>query len=135
MPNYDDIINLPHPDPKHHPRMSMNARAAQFAPFAALNGHNAAIQESARLTDRPLELSDQDKAILDDTFRKLLANIASKPSVIVTYFIPDERKEGGRYVTTTGKLNKWDEHQQMIILEDKTHIALRDIVDLRIPQK
>lgn len=135
MPNYDDIINLPHPDPKHHPRMSMYARAAQFAPFAALNGHNAAIQESARLTDRPLELSDQDKAILDNTFRKLLANIASKPSVIVTYFIPDERKEGGRYVTTTGNFHKWDEHQQMIILEDKTHIALRDIVDLRIPQK
>lgn len=135
MPNYDDIINLPHPDPKHRPRMSMYARAAQFAPFAALNGHNAAIQESARLTDRPLELSDQDKAILDNTFRKLLANIASKPSVIVTYFIPDERKEGGRYVTTTGNFHKWDEHQQMIILEDKTHIALRDIVDLRIPQK
>lgn len=135
MPNYDDIINLPHPEPKNHPRMSLYARAAQFAPFAALNGHNAAIQESARLTDRPLELSDQDKAILDDTFRKLLANIASKPSVIVTYFIPDERKEGGRYVTTTGNFHKWDEHQQMIILEDKTHIALRDIVDLRIPQK
>lgn len=135
MPNYDDIINLPHPDPKHHPRMSMYARAAQFAPFAALNGHNAAIQESARLTDSPLELSEQDKAILDNTFHRLLADLANKPSVIITYFIPDERKEGGRYVTTTGNFHKWDEHQQMIILEDKTHIALRDIVDLRIPQK
>lgn len=131
---YGDIINLPHHVSKEHHPMSMNARAAQFAPFAALNGHSAAIAETARITDQPLVLSEQDKAILNDTLHRLLAVIASKPRVVVTYFIPDAHKEGGRYVTHDGMLSKWDEHQQVIILEDHTRIALRNIASLIIPK-
>jgi len=45
---YDDIINLPHPEPKTRPRMSLQARAAQFAPFQALSGHAEMIKEAER---------------------------------------------------------------------------------------
>lgn len=69
---YDDIISLPHPTSSRHPRMPISDRAAQFSPFAALAGHSAALAETARLTDRQIELSDDDKAVLDQKQRILL---------------------------------------------------------------
>lgn len=62
MSNYDDIISLPHPEPKHHKRMSLYQRAAQFAPFAALTGYEDAIrkaqqemEEKVRRNDTPVD--------------------------------------------------------------------------------
>lgn len=62
---YDNIINLPHPTSKRHPRMSLHDRAAQFSPFAALSGHAAALAETTRLTDRKIELDEDTRAELD----------------------------------------------------------------------
>ena len=98
---YDDIIDLPHHVSERHPQMSMYNRAAQFAPFAALTGHNAAITEAARLTEAEQELSESDAEVLN---RKLayLQSLDEKPSISVTYFVPDDKKEGGSYHTATG---------------------------------
>ena len=56
MENYDDIIHLPHHVSKKHPKLSMQQRAAQFAPFAALTGYEDAINETVRLTESEMEL-------------------------------------------------------------------------------
>ncbi len=95
---YDDIINLPHHVSERHPQMSMYNRAAQFAPFAALTGHDSAITEAARLTEAEEELSESDAEVLN---RKLayLQSLDEKPTISVTYFVPDDKKEGGSYHT------------------------------------
>ena len=117
---YDDIIHLPHPTSKKHPRMSIRDRAAIFSPFAALSGHGAAIAETARLTDRRMEL-DQRQAVL-------LEHIEEQPEVSVTWFRPDERKDGGAYATVTGRLKKIDEVGRILILLNGTSVPLDDVV-------
>ena len=106
---YDDIINLPHPTSTKHPRMPMSDRAAIFSPFAALTGHAAAIQETARLTDQRMELDEDTRAIMDLKQQILADRIAERPEVSVVWFRPDEKKDGGKYVTTVGQLKKVDD--------------------------
>ena len=127
---YDDIIHLSHPTSKNRPRMSSHDRAAQFSPFAALSGHAAAIAETARLTDRKLELDEDTKAELDRRQAILLEHISERPEITVTWFRPDERKEGGAYITTTGRLKKLDEADRILILTDDTRIPLEAVVSL-----
>lgn len=127
---YGDIIHLPHPTSKNRPRMSIHDRAAQFSPFAALSGHAAAIAETARLTDRKLELDEDTRAELDRRQAILLEHISERPEVTVTWFRPDERKEGGAYITTTGRLKKLDEAERILILTDDTRIPLEAVVSL-----
>lgn len=127
---YDDIISLPHPTSSRHPRMPISDRAAQFSPFAALAGHSAALAETARLTDRQIELSDDDKAVLDQKQRILLEHIKECPEITVTWFRPDEKKDGGQYITTTGRLRRIDEFNQVLILVDDIKIPLTHVVDL-----
>lgn len=90
--SYDDIINLPHPVSKNHPQMPLRDRAAQFAPFAALTGHDAAIKETARLTDERLELSEEAIAQLNEKINIIRNNIGIEQKVSITYFIPDAKK-------------------------------------------
>ena len=127
---YDDIIDLPHPTPRRHPRMPIRERAAIFSPFAALSGHGAAIAETARLTERRMELDEDTKAELDRRQAVLLAHIGEQPEVTVTWFQPDERKDGGAYVTTTGRLKKLRELERLLVLADGTEIPLEDVVAL-----
>ena len=127
---YDDIIHLSHPTSKNRPRMSIHDRAAQFSPFAALSGHAAAIAETARLTNRKLELDEDTKAELDRRQAILLEHISERPEITVTWFRPDERKEGGAYITTTGRLKKLDEAERILILTDDTRIPLEAVVSL-----
>ena len=127
---YDDIIHLSHPTSKNRPRMSIHDRAAQFSPFAALSGHAAAIAETAWLTDRKLELDEDTKAELDRRQAILLEHISERPEITVTWFRPDERKEGGAYITTTGRLKKLDEAERILILTDDTRIPLEAVVSL-----
>lgn len=127
---YDDIIHLSHPTSKNRPRMSIHDRAAQFSPFAALSGHAAAIAETARLTGRKLELDEDTKAELDRRQAILLEHISERPEITVTWFRPDERKEGGAYITTTGRLKKLDEAERILILTDDTRIPLEAVVSL-----
>lgn len=127
---YDDILHLPHPTSQRHPRMPIADRAAIFSPFAALTGHAAAIQETARLTDQRLELDEDTKAALDRKQQMLEGCLVEQPEVTVTWFLPDERKAGGSYVTTVGRLKKTDHVERLMILTDGTRIPLDDILDI-----
>ena len=127
---YDDIIGLPHHVSATRPRMSMIDRAAQFSPFQALTGYGAAIQETGRLTDRKIELSEDERIVLDMKQQILLDNIRECPDVSITYFIPDERKAGGSYVTVTGNVKKIDDYQRLLILTDRAQIPRDEIGDI-----
>ncbi len=127
---YDDILHLPHPVSKRHPQMPIENRAAQFAPFAALTGHDAAIKETARLTNRRIELDGDALAALDLKMRILAGMAAENPEVVVTYFQPDEKKEGGAYVITTGAIKKYDEYERVLVLMSGEAIAASDILDI-----
>lgn len=127
---YDDIIHLPHHVSKTRPQMSMMDRAAQFSPFAALTGYDAAIKETGRLTDEKIELGEETKAVLDRKQSYLSDMISVQPEITVTYFLPDERKSGGTYLSVTGKLKRIDEYERMMTLTDGKKIPLDDIMDI-----
>lgn len=127
---YEDIINLPHHVSKTRPQMSMLDRAAQFSPFAALTGYDAAIKETGRLTDEKIELDEDTKAALDMKQAYLIEMIDEQPEITVTYFLPDERKSGGAYVTVTGNLKRFDEYERLLILTDGKKIPMDDIADI-----
>ncbi len=128
---YDDIIRLPHPTSSRHPRMPISDRAAIFSPFAALTGHAAAIQETARLTDQRIELDEDTKAELDRRQAILLEHIGEQPEVTITWFCPDEKKSGGAYVVTVGRLKRVDDTAGALKLTDGMTIPLDEIVDLQ----
>ena len=124
---YDDIINLPHPTSRNHPRMPLEDRAAQFAPFAALTGHEAAIKETARLTDEKEILSDEIISILNDKLNVIAKNLGTEQTVQITYFVPDEKKSGGAYVTHSGIVRKLDLYEHILIMTDGTVIPIGQI--------
>ena len=127
---YDDIINLPHHISKKHPQMTLEARAAQFAPFAALTGYDDEVKETARLTNRRIELDDEAKSILDNKIQIILEQISQRPTVSITYFLPDTKKAGGEYVTITGTIKKIDGYNQVIVLENRIEIPINEIIDI-----
>ena len=128
--NYDDIINLTRHISKKHPRMSLEARSAQFAPFAALTGYEETIKETARQTDKRIEINEELKAILDEKLLLIKTRIKTKPNITVTYFVPDSKKDGGKYVSVTGKVIKIDDYKQKIILENKIEIPISEIIEI-----
>ena len=128
---YDDILHLPHPTSKRHPRMPIVDRAAQFSPFAALTGHKAAIEETARVTDRRIELDEDAKEQLDQMLQLLLERIDEQPEITVTWFSPDKKKAGGQYHTATGKLKRIDTQESRLILTDGNQIPLEDLLEIR----
>ena len=125
--NYDDIINLPHPVSKKHPQMSLYDRAAQFSPFAALTGHEEAIRETARQTEAWVDLDEDRKEELNEKMQEIVEHLNEAPEVTLTYFKEDEKKEGGSYVTVTGRIKKWLEYEQQLVLEDGTVVALEKV--------
>jgi hypothetical protein len=129
--DYFDIINLPHHVSRNHPQMPMEARAAQFAPFAALTGYDAVIHETARLTDKQVELEEYDNDRLNRIFLELMDSLEKHPMVTVSYFKPDEHKAGGAYMTVSGKLKKIDTYEQIMKMEDGTVIPIGSIMDLQ----
>lgn len=129
---YEDIIHLCRPVSKHQ-SMSMIDRAAQFSSFAALVGYDAQIKETARQTEQRIELDESEKYILDFQQNLLMQHIADAPDVTVTYFCPDDRKSGGKYVTVTGKLKKILTCEGIILLQDGTVIHLPDVIGLKSP--
>jgi len=128
--NYDDIINLPHHVSSTRPQMSMLDRAAQFSPFAALTGYDAAIKETGRLTDEKIELDEDTKAALDMKQAYLIEMIDEQPEITIIYFLPDARKAGGAYVTVTGNLKRFDEYERLLILTNGKKIPMDDIADI-----
>ena len=129
--NYEDIINLPHHVSLKHPQMSMEARAAQFAPFAALTGYDDAIKETARLTDKRIEIDDGLKVVLNNKLQIIQENIKNNPEVTFTYFIYDKKKTGGKYITKIGIVKKIDINQQYILLMDKTKIPINEVINIQ----
>lgn len=127
---YDDIINLPHHVSKKHPQMSLYARSAQFAPFAALTGYEDAVKETARETYNRIEIEDELKSILDSKLQIILEQLKNKPEISVTYFIVDSKKDGGEYKTVTGIVKKVDLYNQFVYLADNTEIPINEIIDI-----
>ena len=130
LARYGALISRPHPDPNHHPRASMAQRAAQFSPFAALTGHGAAIRETARLTERRRELSEDEQTALGDKLTMLAEIAPDHPMVSVTYFRADEKKDDGSYVAAADAVKKIDEYERVIILMDGTRIPIGDISEI-----
>ena len=124
---YDDMIYLPNPTPTCKPRMSLHDRAAQFSPFAALTGYEDAVEETARLTDTRLELSEDMKTILNEKMQMIVDNLDSEPIVTITYFVPDKKKSGGAYVDATGVVKEIDEYERCIVMTDKKKIPIEQI--------
>ena len=124
---YDDIINLPHHQSEKHPRMSVEERAAQFSPFAALTGYGAVIAETGRLTEDRIELTDEQKDEIDRKLNELLEN---GEEAAITYFEPDTRKEGGQYVTVTGCISRIDILEGVLLLGGGRRIPIRDILEI-----
>lgn len=130
MHRYDDIIDMPHHVSATRPQMSMIDRAAQFSPFAALTGYDAAIKETGRLTDQRIELTEDSRAVLDRKQQLLMDNLAVHPEVSVTYFVPDGRKPGGAYMTASGRVKRIDNYDRTMIFMDGTKILLDAIIDI-----
>lgn len=128
---YDDIINLPHHVSKKHPQMSLHDRAAQFSPFAALTGHKAAINETARLTDEKQILSEDVIAKLNEQLNLIKENIGTNTIVTITYFVPDDKKSGGAYISNTGVVKKINEYNHTVVLTDKTVIPIEQISEMQ----
>lgn len=127
---YDDIINLPNPTPTCRPRMSALDRAAQFAPFAALTGYEAVVEEAARLTDEKKEISEDMKAVIDAKIQILSELLDEEPVVTITYFSPDTKKTGGAYVTVSGVVTHIDEVERCIAMAEHGNIFVEEIRDI-----
>lgn len=127
---YDDIINLPHPTSKKHPRMSRQNRAAQFSPFAALTGYDAEIREIARQTEKKKQLSEDQWDMLNEKIMELL-KLPHKPvRAVVTYFVPDSKKEGGTYRKKDCYIDKISMEKRVLLLENKEKIFFDEIWDI-----
>lgn len=128
--NYDDIINLPHHVSATRPQMHMSDRAAQFSPFAALTGYDAAIKETGRLTDEKIELDEENLKDLNMRFQMLIDHLKDEPEVTFTYFKPDERKAGGAYIEVTGTVKKVDDFERQIVMRNGMKMPMDDILNI-----
>jgi hypothetical protein len=127
---YNEIMGLPHHVSKTRPQMPMSDRAAQFAPFAALTGYDAAIKETGRLTDERIELDVEALSALDMKYQLLMEALDEAPEVTITYFQPDERKAGGKYVSAVGAVKKIDDFERRITMQDGTRIPMDDVLSI-----
>ena len=127
---YDDIIQLPHPVFGDRKRMSMTERAAQFAPFAALTGYEAIIEETARLTEAETELDESQKLQLDLRLQLLHTQIGTHPEATITWYRPDERKSGGSYQKHSGRLVQIDPHLRVVRYGDGTILPIDQIREI-----
>lgn len=125
---YDDMLHLPHHVSEKHPQMSVHDRAAQFSPFAALTGYDAAVQETARLTDRRIELDEGEKAAIDQRLTLVQERLPVPTEVTITYFVSDKKKAGGAYVSVTGTVKKIDDYERTVVLCDGTSVQIDDIL-------
>ncbi|MDE7293895.1 MAG: hypothetical protein K2N72_05680 [Oscillospiraceae bacterium] len=133
--NYDDIIDLPHHVSRTRTPMSMHDRAAQFSPFAALTGYEDCIDETARITCERLEITEDRAAMLNGRIAYLNEHAHERPAVIVEYFYPDETKQGGRYITTSGNFRRIDEAEDKMVLAGGEKIPMGDIYGIDIQEE
>ena len=129
---YDDIINLPHHQSTERAHMSLHDRAAQFAPFAALTGHEEVIEETARLTDAKIILDESAVEKINEKLYEISQNLPEKRNVSITYFRPDALKQGGAYLTDVGTVKKIDVIETMVFMDSGMKIAMEQIVKIEI---
>ena len=127
---YDDILDLPHYTSPNRKRMARIDRAAQFSPFAALTGYDADVMEAARVTGEKLSLTDDMKELLDRKQQYLSEIIDRRPEITVTYFVHDDRKEGGVYRTFTGNLKRIDVYLQKFVFMDGSGVFIDDVLTI-----
>ena len=120
-------INLPHHVSRNHPQIPLRDRAAQFAPFAALTGYEAAVGETARLTAERRKLDPQEAAELNRRLTERAARLKDRPEATIEYFVPDDRKAGGAYVSVTGRVRHISVPEKTLVMEDGTVISLEDV--------
>ncbi len=129
---YDDIIDLPHHLSERHPQMPRMDRAAQFSPFAALTGYDEAVKETARLTKERIELDENAIEILDSKMQRINEGIRFHPFVRITYFVKDETKAGGEYITVNDNVKKINKYGRNIVMENGAVIPIDDIIDIEL---
>lgn len=132
MGKYDDILNMPHHVSSTRPHMSMHDRAAQFSPFAALTGYDDTVKETARLTDEKQELTADRITDLNQKIAFLKKHAEERPEITIEYFIPDEKKSGGKYVTFSGKFRRIDEYNCNMVFVSGEEIPLNDIFNIEL---
>lgn len=128
--DYKDIIDLPHHVSKTRAKMPLKDRAAQFAPFAAVVGHEAAIKETARYVDRKKELDEMEKSIIDEKLNKINSWLPEKHEIELMYFKPDNAKRGGEYVSKIGYVKKIDTYNLEVLFTDRTRIEIGQIYSI-----
>ncbi len=127
---YDDIINLPHHSSPTRKRMPIPDRAAQFAPFSALTGYDDAVRETARLTEKKIELDEYEKEKINLKLQYIQEHIDERPDIELTYYVPDEKKSGGAYVTKIGAVDKITGFERTVVFNDGTEIAIDNILSV-----
>ena len=132
MSNYDDIINLPHHESKVHPKMTLYNRSAQFAPFAALTGYDDAIVETARLTDKRINIDESLKEVINKKLQKIESISSKLPLIEVTFFVKDKKKNGGSYTTISGNVKRIDIDNSLIVLTNKSNIPISEIINVKL---
>ena len=126
---YGDIIDRPHPVSQRHAQMPRINRAAQFSPFAALTGYDDLIKETARQTDRQIELDENAIRELDQKLT-LLTDTEPVPAATFTHFVQDSKKAGGTYQEHTGRITKYDSMEQTITIEGMLTVPVRNIIQI-----
>ena len=132
MSRYEDIIHLPHHVSSRRARMSNYDRAAQFSPFAALTGYDAAVCEAGRLTEQPVTLTESAVEELNAVLCRIQAQLPAEIAVRVVHFCPDDRKDGGAKRVLTGIVRKVDVHRQILLLDTGREVALDSVMELEI---
>ncbi len=128
--DYEDIIHLPHYEPRNHPRMPIYKRAAQFAPFAALTGYDQKVEEAGRYVEGRPEQSEDDIRMIEEKIQILMSVSGRMPEVSIYHFIEDERKEGGSCRWKKGTVKKADPYRKQIVMNDGTIILFQDILEM-----
>ena len=139
---YGDIIDMPHHVSNKRPHMPVLDRAAQFAPFAALTGHDKAVKETARLTEKRIELDEGEIETINGQLQLLRSRMHQpgfpenetellRPAVDITYFVKDDRKEGGKYITVSGRLKRFNDYEGSLTMEDGTVIPVKEIIKIK----
>ena len=135
LDDYDDIKHLTRPQYNDLHPMSMHDRAAQFSPFAALVGYDDAVAETARLTDSRAVLTEDEMFELNANLNRLLDILDEQPQISVTYFVPDEKKSGGKYVEKVGVVRIYDSYASELVFMDKERISVRDMIRIEFSEE
>lgn len=129
MNNYADIINLKRPQSNHN-HLSIESRASQFSPFAALTGYDNEVKETARITDKRIDIDDGLREMLNAKLNYLNDHIKENPNISITYFAKDPKKEGGKYLTKQGIIKRIDTVNEIIKFNDNMTISMNDIINI-----